>query len=79
MNKSELRKIILDCCNDVLFVFNGKKSGITSDVKDYVPTFHAWHGDETKSYNDVDALMEDNFFSGKSITDLIGKVEFTLA
>lgn len=79
MNKSELRQIILDCCNDVVFTFNNKESGITSDVKNYVPTFHAWHGKETKSYSDVDVLMNDEFFSGKSITDLIGKVKFTFA
>lgn len=79
MSKSELKRIILDCCNDVLFTFDGKASGITSEVKDYVPTFHAWHGSKTKRYADVDELMSDTFFGGKSIIDLIGKVKFQFA
>lgn len=79
MSKSELKQIILDCCNDVVFSYSGKESGITSEVKDYVPTFYAWHGSKTKEYHDVDELMTDSFFGGKSIADLIGKVDFVLA
>ena len=74
-----MKQIILDCCNDVLFIFGGEESGITSEVKDYVPTFYAWHGSKTKEYHDVDEMMEDPFFGGKSITDLIGKVDFAFA
>lgn len=79
MTKAELKQIIQDCCNDVLFTYNRKGSGITSEVKDYVPTFHAWHGSDTKDYSNVDDLMTDKFFGGKSINDLIETVEFTLA
>lgn len=79
MTKAELKQIIQDCCNDVLFTYNRKGSGITSEVKDYVPTFHAWHGSDTKDYFNVDDLMMDKFFGGKSINDLIETVEFTLA
>lgn len=74
MNKENLRDIILECCNDVTFVYNGKKSGVTSTVKNYEPTFHAWHGDFTKDYKDIDSLMNDNIYSGKSINDLVDEV-----
>jgi len=79
MTKAELKQVIRECCNDVLFTYNRKESGITSEVKDYVPTFHAWHGSETKDYTSLDDLMSDKFFSNKSIDDLIGDVEFTFA
>lgn len=79
MTKAELKQIILGCLDDVLFTYNKKSSGITSDVKDYVPTFHVWHGSATKDYTNVDDLMSDPFFSGKSINDLIDEVEFAFA
>ena len=79
MTKAELKQVILDCCDDVLFTYNGEASGITSDVKDYVPTFHAWHGEAVKDYSDVDELLSDPFFGGRSLNDLIDKIEFTLA
>ena len=79
MNKTELKKIIAECCNDVLFHYNGKASGITSEVKDSVPTFQVWHGSETKEYSDIDDVMKDKFYSGKSIEDLIDTVSFTFA
>jgi len=79
MNRAELKEIISECCNDVLFVHNGKQSGITSEVKDSVPTFQVWHGSETKEYSEIDNLLSDKFYSGKSIDDLIGKTEFTFA
>lgn len=79
MTKAELKQIILECCNDVLFTYNGKESGITSEVNVYVPTFHVWHGSDTKDYSNIDDLMSDNFFSNKSIDDLIDDVEFIFA
>jgi hypothetical protein len=76
MTQAEMKQIIQDCCNDVLFTYNQKSSGFTSDVKNYVTTFHAWHGTETKDYSSVNDLMSDPFFGGKSINELIGEVEF---
>lgn len=79
MNKDKLRNIILECCNDVLFVYNGKKSGITSEVHDSIPVFQVWHGSNIKEYSDVDTLMSDKFFGGKSVNDLLDAVTFTFA
>lgn len=70
MSPDKLKKVISDCCNDVTFEYNGKKSGITSEVKDYIPTFQAWHGDQVKEYSNVDILMSDRFYSGKSLRQL---------
>lgn len=79
MTLGDLKSIIVDCCNDILFTYNGIKSGITSDVDEYIPTFRAWHGDCTKDYFSVDELLHDKFFSGKSLIELIDRVEFTFA
>ena len=78
MKRTELKNIIADCCNDVVFVYSGKRSGITSEVHNYVPTFQAWHGDSVKEYGKVDDVMSDPFFSGKSLNDLLNKVEFQM-
>ena len=69
----------MECCNDVLFSYNGKSSGVTSEVHDYVPTFQMWHGADTKEYSNIDDLMADKFFSGKSLIDLSKTIKFTFA
>ena len=79
MNKSELKKIIAECVNDVIFTFNKKRSGITAEVNNSAPTFQVWHGSDMKEYSNVEELFDDKFFSGKSISDLVGVVEFTIA
>ncbi len=79
MKSDDLKKIISDCCNDITFSYLGKPSGVTSEVHDHKPTFQVWHGDDTKTYQDVDDLIEDKFYSGKSINDLAEVVEFNVA
>ena len=78
MSAAALKDIISGCCNDVIFTYNGKKSGITAEVRDSVPTFQVWHGSDMKEYKDVDALMRDRFFSGKSINDLAERIVFSI-
>lgn len=79
MNSNDIKAIITECCNDVIFTFNGKSSGVTSEVKNSIPTFQSWHGDKTKEYSNIDYVMSDNFFSGKSLNELIGKIDFEFA
>lgn len=66
-----LRDTIKNCVNDVIFTHNGKQSGITSTVRDFKPTFQAWHGDKTKEYIDVNDVLKDKFYSGNSLLDLL--------
>lgn len=77
--KERIQKIISDCCNDVFFIYNGKKSGITSTVKNSIPTFQVWYGEKTKEYKDIDSVMSDNFFDGKSLNELLETVKFSFA
>ena len=57
MSRKELKDIISDCCNDVVFDYNGRKSGVTSEVKNHIPTFQVWHGSKVKEYDNVDDVM----------------------
>ena len=77
MTVDSLTSTIQNCINDIIFFYNGKQSGITSTVHQYQPTFQAWHGDKTKEYSNVDDMLQDKFYSGKSLLDLIDSVEFT--
>lgn len=42
------------------------------------PKWHHYgkHGDATKDYISIDTLLTDKFFSGKSLSDLVGTVDF---
>ncbi|MBN2954441.1 MAG: hypothetical protein JTJ23_12830 [Fusicatenibacter saccharivorans] len=77
MTRGELENIVADCCNDIIFTYNGKPSGVTSTVYNYIPTYQAWHGETVKEYNSVEDVMNDKFYSGKSINDLFDEVSFT--
>ena len=79
MDINKLKNIISECCNDVIFTYAGKTSGITSTVINYIPTFQAWHGNDVKEYNNIDDVMNDKFYSGKSLTDIANEVDFTFA
>ena len=75
MKKGELKQIIADCCNDIVFSYNNMPSGVTSKVRDYVPTFQAWHGEEVKEYGSIDDVMNDPFYSGKSLNNIAEKID----
>ena len=75
MNNDELRQILSECCNDISFSYRGLSSGVTVEVHNYVPTYQAWHGDDVKEYDNVDKVMNDKFYSGKSLNDLVKEVE----
>lgn len=78
MNKDELRQILSECCNDISFSYKGLPSGVTSEVHNYVPTYQVWHGDDVKEYDNVDEVMNDKFYSGKSLNELAGEVEIVV-
>lgn len=80
MTAKELKLIIEECCNDVYFVYNEKKCGVTSTVDNSVPNYQAWCGDEIKFYgNRIDDVMNDTFYDGQSLSDLITTVDFCFA
>nr|WP_288829702.1 hypothetical protein [uncultured Clostridium sp.] len=78
MKKDDVKRIIADCCNDIVFSYNGMDSGVTSEVKNYIPSFQAWHGDNTKVYGSIDDVMNDKFYSGKSLNDLVENIDINV-
>ena len=48
MSADELRDEIAVQWNDVEFIYNGKRSGVTSEVHDYIPIFAMWYGEKEK-------------------------------
>ena len=73
MTKQILKQILSDCCNEVVFSYRGKSAGITSSVNDFIPTFQAWYGSETKEYKDIETVMTDNYFHEKSLEEQIAE------
>ena len=78
MNTAELRQIIKEAYNDVVFVYNEKQSGVTSEVCNSIPTFQVWYGEYIKEYSNIDDLMTDKFYDGKSLDELIDETQFTV-
>lgn len=76
MKIDDIKAKISSCCNDVVFEYNGIRSGITSEVHNSTPIFQAWHGDKTKEYSNVDDVISDKFYSGKSIMDIAENINF---
>ena len=71
MKTDDLKKILSDCVNDIAFEYNGKPCGLTVEVENYIPSFQMWCGESTKEYKDIQEVMNDNFFDGKSLSDLL--------
>lgn len=78
MTTNSIRNIIKSCLYDVVFIHNGKPSGITSTVSNGKPTFQSWFGDDTKEYSKVEDVLKDKFYDGKSLLDLLDNTEFTI-
>lgn len=76
MRIDDLTDILVTCCNDVSFIHNGMKSGVIVTVKNGIPTWKAWHGDNTKEYTNIKELLSDKFYSGNSIIDIAESTEF---
>lgn len=78
MTIPKIRQLILDCCNDITFVYNDLQSGVTSLVNDSVVVYQAWHGSKIKEYSNIDEVLNDKFYSGRSIAELIPIVDFDI-
>ena len=76
MTINDIRRGVSENYNTLTFVYAGKPSGVEPSAHNSIVTFEAWHGDEAKEYKDIDTLLNDKFYSGKSIADLVGHVNF---
>ena len=76
--KSDFMHHIIDLGQDATFFYNGNKAGICSRVENYIFSFELWYREKIKEYKnlDLETVMSDPFFDGKSINDLIDAVVF---
>lgn len=77
MKKSEFIENMIDLGADATFIYNDKESGLCSEVQNSIFSFQAWYGNEIKEYGTVslETVMADPFFDGKSINDLLDKID----
>lgn len=75
MSIDELRTNMLSYGNDICFVYKGSNCGVESEFNLGVPKFEVWCGSATKIYSDFSDMIEDKFFCGKSVLDLVNEVE----
>ena len=71
MKISELRTALGINYSDLEFQYHGKPCGVTSTVHHSKPSFQAWCGDELREYHNVDAVMADRFYDGKTLVELL--------
>ncbi len=78
MEKTYFIKYMVEFANDVTFSYNNKKCGVCSEVKNSIFSFQAWCGKKVKEYGQtsIETVMQDKFFYGKSIEELLDTVEF---
>lgn len=72
----DLIEVLGSCYSDLEFTYQGKKCGVIPKVEDSVPSYLAWYGNDEKIYKDLNSLLHDSFFGGKSLIDLIGKTNY---
>lgn len=77
MSPDELRYEIAGKIADVSFIYNGKASGIMPQFDREPSTFFVWYGEKEKEYSDIDEVMSDKFFDGKSLSEIAEIVEYT--
>lgn len=70
MTIAELKEFIIEG-NDFYFSYNGKEAGVELTVTDYKYTFDAYFDDFTKQYTDLDTMLNDPIFDGRSVIDLL--------
>ena len=73
MTSEQLREEILSLTRDIQFVYKGV-NGLIMPYSD--DDFVLCYGDDDKQYTDIDEVMSDKFFDGKSLNEICESVDF---
>jgi hypothetical protein len=57
------------------FEYKGKKCGIEPKTQDSITTYTMWYGKNWNDYDDIDILLSDRFFDGRSLHDIFQSIE----
>ena len=73
MDRQKMYDWISALTDDIVFTYNGKHCLIMPYSAHKILLSY---GDKDKMYQDIDALMSDNFFDGKSLIDILDQIDF---
>lgn len=73
MTPKQLREEILSLTYDIQFVYKGVNGLIMPYSEN---DFMLCYGDDDKEYTNIDDVMNDKFFDGKSLNDISQEVEY---
>jgi hypothetical protein len=62
---------------DIYFRYKGKRCGIESTVDGPIIIFTMWFGEKWKDFSDIDDLVNESFFDGKTLRDICDKLDIT--
>lgn len=71
-----LRYGLAEGLSDLEFEYNGVQSVVELEIHDGKRTFQAWNGEEDKCYDDVEEVLSDKFYNGRSIKDIANETDF---
>lgn len=57
------------------FEYNGKRCGVEPESPDSSTPYTMWYGDAWEDYDDIDELLSDGFFDGKSLRDIFSSID----
>lgn len=72
MSANAIKNLILSLVQDVVFDYGGKTCCINPSSAN---SFELGYNDDVKLYSDIDDLMNDPIFGGKSLTDIADIIE----
>lgn len=78
MTIDKLKDAVIGCGNSLYFTYHGEAAGIEPTVKNSVFSYEMWHGTKYRSANDFDEMVNDKFFDGKSLLDIMNQVTLDL-
>ena len=67
MRSDEIRSLILSLTQDVTFRYAGKYACINPWSLDKI---EVGYGDDVKTYNNIEDVMKDKFYNGKSLEEI---------
>lgn len=71
MNVQKIKDQIKEIRSHFLFEYNGKSCGVDPFSEN---DFDIWYGDNLKSVQSIDEVMNDKFFDGKSLTEIANEI-----
>lgn len=75
MSKKEFLQNLTESYGTAEFNYKGKKCGVEPETENSITTYCMWYGESWKDFSDVDSLMSDKFFDGRSLDDILPEVD----